>query len=136
MEKEKILRALNDFYETIKVENYNEFTHVWSRGYIKGFRQAIEELTQIYRRCAMDEMLCAEKHLQITKELDLHNTRLNAHAEEIEELKMSDATNKNEIKNLCKQMGSLTKAIWGLVLMVGGSLVSFFFYAVQSQIFK
>ena len=84
----------------------------------------------------MEDRLCEVKHEQINEKLELHNRRLNSHAEEIETLKISDATNTNEIKNVCKQMSSLTKAIWGLVGMVGTALVGFFFYAIQTHIFK
>lgn len=83
----------------------------------------------------IDERLCDSKHKSIEDQLDHHERWLGEHENKIDELKTSDATNTNEIKNLCRQMSSLTKAIWGLVVMVGTSLLGFFFFAVQTHIF-
>lgn len=83
----------------------------------------------------LDE-LCEQKHESIEEKFIRHEKRLDEHEVKIDNLEKSDAINSTEIKNLCSQIGSQTKAIWGLVLMVGTSLVGFFFYAIQQHIFK
>ena len=73
----------------------------------------------------IDEKLCSERHKRIDE-------RLGDCEESIEVLTKSDAVNSTEIKNLCKNISSLTGAIWGLVLTVITSLAGFFIWFVQS----
>lgn len=80
--------------------------------------------------------LCNEKHKRIDERLDVHDKRLDIHGEKIDTLEKSDAVHTNQIDTICKSMGGLTKAIWGLVTAIGTALIGFFFYAVQQDIFK
>lgn len=74
----------------------------------------------------IDEKLCSERHRRIDERLD--NCE-----ENIETLTRSDAVNSTEIKNLCKNIGSLTSAIWGLVSTVFVALFGFFVWYVQNK---
>ena len=62
----------------------------------------------------MDEQVCAEKHKWINEKLTRHDIWLKDHDGKIDCLEKSDATNQNEIKHLCQQIGGQTKAIWGI----------------------
>ena len=74
----------------------------------------------------IDEKLCSERHRRI-------DGRLDNCEENIETLTRSDAVNSTEIKNLCKNIGSLTSAIWGLVSTVFVALFGFFVWYVQNK---
>ena len=74
----------------------------------------------------IDEKLCSERHRRIDERLD--NCE-----ENIETLTRSDAVNSTEIKNLCKNIGSLTSAIWGLVSTVFVALFGFFVWYVKNK---
>lgn len=82
---------------------------------------------------------CDRRHEQVKEKLEHHDRWLGEHEKKIDTLERSDATNTNEIKNLCKsiesqnkKMGSLTNAIWGLVTGIFFVLVGFFVWYVQS----
>jgi hypothetical protein len=85
------------------------------------------------------ENLCAEKHKRVDERLDMHDDTLQDHSGRIVVLEKNDATNTNEIKNLCKsiesqsgRIGSLTNAIWGLVTGIFFALLGFFFWYIQN----
>lgn len=87
----------------------------------------------------MDLDVCKEKHKAIDTELTRHEKWLDTHEQTLSALKTSDATNTNEIKNLCtsiknqnERMGSLTNAIWGLTSGIFLILVGFVFWYIQS----
>jgi tetrahydromethanopterin S-methyltransferase subunit B len=82
---------------------------------------------------------CESRHIQIKEKLDHHDRWLGEHEKKIDDLEKSDATNTNEIKNLCKsidnqnkKMGNLTNAIWGLVVGLFLAMVGFLFWYIQS----
>lgn len=84
--------------------------------------------------------ICAEKHKRVDERLDHHKGWLKEHEKKIDSLVASDATNTNEIKNLCsgldrqsKAIGSQTKAIWGLVCSILFVLIGFFVWYVQNK---
>lgn len=76
--------------------------------------------------------LCEKEHGQIRDKLSHHERWLGEHEKKIDRLDRSDATNTRVIDDLCKQIASQTKAIWGLVSAVGLSLLGFFIWYVQS----
>ena len=80
----------------------------------------------------MDEKVCIEKHHRINDKLKHHDSWLGEHEKKIDCLERSDATNTTEIKNLCKQIGGQTKAIWGLVTTIATVLFGFFVWYIQS----
>ncbi|MCT4508261.1 MAG: hemolysin XhlA family protein [Tepidibacter sp.] len=79
----------------------------------------------------MENELCLEKHKQITETLELHTKTLDKHSKDIDSLREDSREYKVQIKNLCKQIESLTTTIKWAMGLFGGSFVGFFFYAVQ-----
>ena len=67
--------------------------------------------------------VCDKVHKRVDERLDHHEHWL----------EKSDATNTNEIKNLCNRIGSQTTAIWGLVCAIVSVLVGFFVWYVQNK---
>ena len=78
--------------------------------------------------------VCAEKHKRVDERLNHHERWLGEHEGKIDTLEKSDATNTNEIKNLCSRIGSQTTAIWGLVGSIFMVLVGFFVWYVQNRL--
>lgn len=76
--------------------------------------------------------LCEKEHKTVNDKLAHHETWLGEHEKKIDTLEKSDATNTNEIGHLCKQIGSQTKAIWGLVVSILSVLIGFFIWYIQS----
>ena len=91
----------------------------------------------------MNEMACNERHSNIAKELDLHNTRLNVHSERIDELEKTDVGRSKDIESLCKSIESLNTRIdgvigqnrWFLGILIV-QLLGFFFYMIEKGIVK
>ena len=76
--------------------------------------------------------VCKEKHHAVNNELSRQNLWLTEHEKKIDRLDRSDAVNTTSLDGLCKNLGNQTKAIWGLVVMVGASLLGFFFWYIQN----
>jgi hypothetical protein len=81
------------------------------------------------------KIACETEHRRIDERLNHHESWLGEHETKIDRLDRSDATNTQAIDNLCKQIGGLTKAIWGLITIGATAFTGFFFYAVQNNIF-
>lgn len=77
--------------------------------------------------------VCTKQHDRVDERLEHHERWLGEHEKKIDTLEKSDATNTNEIKNLCMQIGSQTKAIWGLVSAILLVLIGFFVWYVQNK---
>lgn len=77
--------------------------------------------------------VCEKEHTRVNERLDHHERWLGEHEKKIDTLEKSDATNTNEIKNLCNRIGSQTTAIWGLVSAILMVLVGFFIWYVQNK---
>lgn len=75
--------------------------------------------------------VCERTHKRVDERLDHHERWLGEHEKKIDGLEKSDATNTTEIKNLCRQIGNQTKAIWGLVSTIIATLAGFFIWYVQ-----
>ena len=68
--------------------------------------------------------------------LEVHDKRLNDHANRLDKLEQGQAEFRIQIQNLCKSIESLTGVLkWALGLFAG-SLVGFFLYAIQNHLFK
>lgn len=80
----------------------------------------------------MDGKICSEKHKRVDERLNHHEKWLGDHEGKIDRLDRSDATNTEAIGSLCKQLGSQTNAIWGLVSTIAVSLFGFFVWYIQS----
>lgn len=72
----------------------------------------------------------------IQHQLNTHDTRLNNHAERIDKLEQDNASLKTEIKNLCENLKQLTTVMKWFIGLLVGAFVSFFFYAIQSGLFR
>ncbi len=77
--------------------------------------------------------LCDKEHNRVDERLNHHERWLGEHEKKIDVLEKSDATNTTQIDNLCKQISSQTKAIWGLVSVVISTLVTFFIWYIQQK---
>lgn len=75
-----------------------------------------------------------EEYLKDT--LNRIERRLNAHSKEIDRLKEESVSLKVEIKNLCDNLKSLTNMMKWFITAIVGAFISFFFYAIQSNLFK
>ena len=84
----------------------------------------------------MENNLLQEKFNNIGKELERHNGRLNAHGRRLDKIEQENSTFRAEIKNLCENIKTLTITMrWFMGLLIA-SFVSFFFYAIQNNIFN
>lgn len=68
--------------------------------------------------------------------LKVHERRLNEHSKEIDELKEGRAASDVKMDNLCERLEAQTKSINWLIGIMATSLVGFFFYAIQTNLFK
>lgn len=72
----------------------------------------------------------------IKDKIETHEKRINNHSDRIDKLEREGAELKVEIKNLCENLRSLTSVIKWFITVFVGAFISFFFYAVQQNIFK
>ncbi len=72
----------------------------------------------------------------IRHRLEVQDLRLNDHAKRLDQIEVVQAEANTMIKNLCKKIEDQTKAIYWLIGLGATSLVGFFFYAIQQNIFK
>lgn len=83
-----------------------------------------------------DKDLCKEKHGNIKNMIDDHEIRLNKHSDRLDKLEQGQSEFKVEIKNLCESLKTLTNTMRWFIGIWVTSLLGFFFYAIQSHIFK
>lgn len=70
-----------------------------------------------------DEKLCKERCKTVDEKLNLHDKRLNNHADRLDKLEQSEIENRTEIKNLIKKMDDFISTIkWGLGIFVTVSI--------------
>lgn len=72
----------------------------------------------------------------VKHELETHEKRINNHSDRIDKLEQNDVELKTEIKNLCDNIKQLTTIMKWFVTATVGALISFFFYAIQTGLFK
>ena len=83
-----------------------------------------------------NESLCKERHKRVDEKIEVHERRLNDHSGRLDKLEQYQSRTETKIENLCEQIqGLVTTMRWFIGLLVG-SFVGFFFYAVQSGLFK
>lgn len=83
-----------------------------------------------------NEGLCKEKHDRINEKLDLHDRRLNNHADDLDVLKVSDTKHDEQIMSVIKRMDEIigqNKWFIGIVIV---QLLGFLFIAIEKTIFK
>ena len=78
------------------------------------------------------EKLCEEKHINIDKTLDDHEKRLDEHDKKFENLDKLEAVHGEQISNLCKRLDKFS----GIMMVMLGALITFFFYAIEHNLFK
>ncbi|HBE7940668.1 TPA: hemolysin XhlA family protein [Clostridioides difficile] len=71
----------------------------------------------------------------IKEKIKRHETRINKHGEEIDELKIANIESKAELKALCENLNSLTSMLKWLIGTMITTLVGFFIFAIQRGIF-
>nr|WP_202630103.1 MULTISPECIES: hemolysin XhlA family protein [Clostridium] len=70
------------------------------------------------------------------EKINVHDIRLNDHGKRIDKIEQNQSKIDTKIENLCDQLKQLVSVLkWYIGLSVG-ALVSFFFYAIQHNIFK
>ena len=72
----------------------------------------------------------------IEHKLEVHDTRLNDHGKRLDKLEQDSVALKIELKNLCENLKSLTTVMKWFITLLIGAYVSFFFFAIQNNIFK
>jgi predicted nuclease with TOPRIM domain len=72
----------------------------------------------------------------IKDKLETHEKRINNHSDRLDRLEQDNAALKVEIKNLCDNIKQLTTVMKWFITAIVGAFISFFFYAVQANIFK
>ena len=71
-------------------------------------------------------MEICNRHDEVAGQLKIHEERILA-------LEISDAKQKEQIKNLCKELSNLTSWLKALVITIIGSLVTFFIWYIQTM---
>lgn len=72
----------------------------------------------------------------VEHQLKVHDERLNNHSNRLDKLEQDSVALKTELKNLCENLKSLTTVMKWFITLLIGAFVSFFFYAIQTNIFK
>ncbi len=72
----------------------------------------------------------------IKHKLEVHEKRINNHSERIDELERGRAATDVKMDNLCEKLEAQTKSINWLIGLMATSLLGFFFYVIQTNIFK
>lgn len=72
----------------------------------------------------------------IKDKIETHDIRLNDHSERIKVLENGKAVTDVKMDNLCDKLSAQTKSINWLIGIMATSLVGFFFYAIQTNLFK
>jgi len=80
-------------------------------------------------RCNMNDELRDHK-------IEVHEKRINNHSERIDELEKGRAATDVKMDNLCEKLEAQTKSINWLIGLMATSLLGFFFYEIQRNIFK
>lgn len=79
----------------------------------------------------MDNNVCLERHGRIDEKIQIQTDRLNDHSKRIDLLEQYQSRSQEQIKNLCDQIKSLVVTIKWAMGLIGGGLVTFFFWYVQ-----
>ncbi|MEG0134109.1 MAG: hemolysin XhlA family protein [Clostridium sp.] len=72
----------------------------------------------------------------IGHQIEVHDKRLNDHSKRIDELEKGRAATDVKMDNLCEKLEAQTKSINWLIGLMASGLLGFFFYAIQTNLFK
>lgn len=84
----------------------------------------------------MDEKYCNERHSRVNEEFKRLFSTCENHESRIGILERSDTKMTEKLENLIKQLGALAKAVMSLVALLISTLVGFFVWAIQNNLFK
>ncbi|APQ72537.1 hemolysin XhlA family protein [Clostridium botulinum] len=84
----------------------------------------------------MELKVCEEKHKRIEEKINVQDIRLNDHGKRIDKIEQNQSRTDTKIENLCDQLKQLIGIMKWYVGLTVGALVSFFFYAIQHNIFR
>ncbi|AWB31508.1 MULTISPECIES: hemolysin XhlA family protein [Clostridium] len=84
----------------------------------------------------MELKVCEEKHKRIEEKINVHDIRLNDHGKRIDKIEQNQSRTDTKIENLCDQLKQLVSVLKWYIGLTVGALVSFFFYAIQHNLFK
>lgn len=71
----------------------------------------------------------------IQHQISVHETRINNHSDRIDKIENKQAEMNVKIDNLCNSLDSLTSAIKWLICLGITTLVGFFIWSIQSNLF-
>lgn len=71
----------------------------------------------------------------IQHQIGVHEVRINNHGDRIDKLECKQAEMAAKIDNLCNSLDSLTSAIKWLICLIVTTLVGFFMWVIQSNLF-
>lgn len=69
-------------------------------------------------------------------QINTHETRINNHSERLDRIENKQAETNVKIDNLCNSIQSLTSTMKWFLGLCATSLVGFFMWAIQNNIFK
>lgn len=72
----------------------------------------------------------------IEDKLKTYNIRLNNHGDRLDKLEQNDAKKEVQIANLIKSIDTLITILKCFITMFGSCIIGFFFYAIQTHLFK
>ena len=82
----------------------------------------------------MNEELCLEKHKRLEEKLEIHERRLNAHSEKLDNLEQDTASFKAELRSLCDNLKALTSVMKWFIGIWVTTLLGFFIYSIEKLI--
>lgn len=84
----------------------------------------------------MELKVCEEKHKRLEEKINVHDIRINNHSERIDKIEQNQSRTDAKIENLCDQLKQLVSIMKWYIGVSVGALASFFFYAIQHNLFK
>lgn len=84
----------------------------------------------------MGDELCEVQRKNILEKIEVQDRRLNNHADRIDKLEQSQSRIDTKIESLCDQIKQLVSVMKWYIGLTVGALISFFFYAIQHNLFK
>lgn len=84
----------------------------------------------------MELKVWEEKHKRLEEKINVHDIRLNDHGKRIDKIEQNQSRTDTKIENLCDQLKQLVSVLKWYIGLTVGALVSFFFYAIQRNVFK
>ncbi|MFU0784480.1 MAG: hypothetical protein ACFWT2_15520 [Thermoanaerobacterium thermosaccharolyticum] len=84
----------------------------------------------------IEKSICDERHRQTNYRLDVAEKKLDNHTARLDKIELANGRLEERLNNLITQLENLNKTMKWFIGLLVGALVSFFFYAIQHNIFK